>query len=161
MKTLMQQGPHPATAPWCLRLRQWWTCCPGSRLTSGGCCSCTGPGRCVPPAQRQHCQTRPGLGCCSRAASAERSPTPAGAGSSAHWSVIWGGGGGGGSVSFLFANVDLRYDWQVSPARQSVCSWRCWGRGAPLQNTELLLDLGQEPDPPGTAAELEHTKHMF
>lgn len=134
-------------------LRQWWACCPGSRLTSGGRCSCTGPGRCAPPAQRQHYQTCPGSGCCSRPASAARSPTPAGAGSSAHWSV-----GEAGFFSVLFSNVHRRCDRRVSPAQWSVCSWRCWDHGAPLQNTESLWDLGQESDPPGTAAELERTE---
>lgn len=70
-------------------------------------------------------------------------------------------GGEEGAFSFLFGHADLRYDGRVSPARWSVCSWRCWSRGAPLQNTGSLLDLGREPGPPGTAAELEHTKEKL
>lgn len=154
-------GATSVTVTWCLGLRQWWACCPGSRLTSGGRCSCTGPGRCEPPAQQRHYQTHPGLRCCSRAASVACSPSPAGAGSSAHWSVVQGRHNSkkqSGSCSFLFGNTDLQYDWRDSPARWSACSWRCWGQGAPLQNTGSLLDLGQEPDPPGTAEELENTK---
>ena len=69
-----------------------------------------------------------------------------------------GTGGGAGSFSFLLGNLDLCCDWRVSPARWSVCSWRCWDHGAPLRNTGSLLDLGPEADPPGTAAQLDHAK---
>lgn len=71
----------------CSQFRQWWARCPCSRRTSGGRCSCTGPGRCEPSGHWPRNQTCPGVSCCSRAAVDARSLPPAGAGSWPLWSA--------------------------------------------------------------------------
>ena len=161
----------------CSQFRQWWACCPCSRLTSGGRCSCTSPGRCEPSGRWPHYPASPGSGCCSRAGSDACSLPRAAAGSSPQWSVI----GRGGRKMWFISNIFQRLDflsresvktplsrlkniethvviWLLVPAQWSVWSWHCWDHGAPLQNTESQLDPEQKTGPPGTDVELKHTK---
>lgn len=154
----------------CSQFRQWWACCPCSRRTSGGRCSCTGPGRCEPSGHWPQNQTCPGVSCCSRAAVDARSLPPAGAGSWPLWSANGRGDNKQHLQRFIFLCLGKvsgiwipNFDWHimtglVSPAQWSVCSWRCSDHAAPHQNTESLPGREQETAPPGTAAELEHTK---
>ncbi len=72
----------------CSQFRQWWACCPCSRLASGGRCSCTSPGRCGPSGLKQDYQASPGLCCCCRTGNAACSLRPAGAGSLPQWSAM-------------------------------------------------------------------------